>query len=111
VDEGAVGEGYKVLTAQGEHPARLGTVIVGADLAGVDRQCAGMDEHAATGAEAAGIADIEFGAALDVNGPKIGHRQSGRIAWIDRHLAGAGNAGHMNRAGGCREGGAGGCGR
>jgi hypothetical protein len=70
-----------------------------------------MDEDAATGAEAAGIADIEFGAALDVNRPKTGHRQSGRIAWIDRHLAGAGNAGHMNRAGGCREGGAGGCGR
>ena len=104
MNRGAVGKSYLRLASQRDDPARARTVIVGADLAGVDRHCPGMDEDAAAGGKKARIADIELRAALDVDRPEIADRQGGSVAGIDRHLTASGGARHMDRAAGCGEG-------
>ncbi len=104
---GAVAQGDLVVPAQREHAAGARAVIVGVDFAGIDRQCSGADEDAAAAAEILGVADVEGRAALDVDQAEARHRQPGGVARIDWHLAGPGDAGHVDRAGGCGEGGAG----
>src|SRR5204863_8930922 len=79
VNRRPLGKIHLRLASQRDDPARARTVIVGADLAGVDRHGPGMDEDAAAGGKKARIADIELRAALDVDRPEIADRQGGSV--------------------------------
>ncbi len=96
--KGAVRKRDLAIAAQYELSASARTVIVGVDLAGVYRQIPGTDEDAATAAEIFGVADVERRAALDIDRAEALYRQGCRIAGVDRHLAGTGDARDMNRA-------------
>src|ERR1051325_3644079 len=86
--------------AQRELAARTAAVIVGVDLAGIDRQRAGADIDAAAAAEPGRVADIELGAALDAERAKTRRRHARALRRVDRHLANARHAGNVDRAGG-----------